>query len=241
MNAPDASPDTAAPEAAPPAPRNNNKGRRRGGSPAKAAGAERKVHPLLEKLAALYPKLFGARFLPLQRGVYEELLARHPEELPADELKVALGLHARSGRYLQAIAERLPRHGLDGEVVEPVAPEHVHHAIVELYRRRQARTPNEDLRPKLVARLAEAIEASGLDRAAYTEQVRVSRPEALLLLDEAFAEHGRRVARREALQRAFEASGQPTVEAFAEMYGMDLDETRRLLAQAKASAGPKNS
>jgi len=71
--------------------------------------------------------------------------------------------------------------------------------------------------------------------------VRVSRPEALLLLDEAFAEHGRRVARREALQRAFEASGQPTLEAFAEMYGMDLDETRRLLAQAKASAGPKNS
>jgi len=199
------------------------------------ARPERQVHPLLEKLAALYPQLFGARFLPLQRGVYEELLARHPEELPADALKVALGLHARSGRYLQAIAERHPRHGLDGQVVEPVAPEHVHHAIVELYRRRQART-QDDLRPKLVAQLAEAIEASGLDRIAYTEQVRVSRPDALALLDEAFAEHGRRVARREALQRAFEASGQPTLEAFAEMYGMDLNETRRLLGPARKAA-----
>ena len=210
---------------------------RAGNAPAAAAQKpaanrrERTVHPLLEKLAALYPHLFGARFLPLQRGVYEELLARHPEELPDAELKVALGLHARSGRYLQAIAERQPRHNLAGEVVEPVAPEHVHHAIVELFRRRQGRT-QDDLRPQLVARLAEAIEASGLDRATYTEQVRVSKPEALALLDEAFAAHGQRVARREALQRAFEASGQPTVEAFAEMYGMDLKETRRLLKPA---------
>lgn len=191
---------------------------------------QRTVHPLLEKLAALYPQLFGARFLPLQRGVYEELLARHPQELPADELKVALGLHARSGRYLEAIASRLPRHGLDGQVVEPMAPEHVHHAIVELYRRRQARAPQEDLRPKLIARLVEAIDASGLDRATYTERVHVSRPEALALIDEAFAAHGQRVARREALQRAFEASGQATVDDFAAMYGMDPAETKRLLA-----------
>ncbi|MFT4268938.1 MAG: ProQ/FINO family protein [Xenophilus sp.] len=226
--------DAAASKARPPATRNSRRGNGRG----KAQPAERKVHPLLEKLAALYPQLFGARFLPLQRGVYEELLARHPDELPADELKVALGLHARSGRYLEAIASRLPRHGLDGQVVEPVAPEHVHHAIVELYRRRQARAPQEDLRPKLLARLVEAIEASGLDRVAYTEQVRVSRPEALALLDEAFAEHGRRVAKREALRRAFEASGQPTLEAFADMYGMDLNETRRLLGpDRKAAAG----
>jgi sRNA-binding protein len=193
---------------------------------------ERQVHPLLEKLATLYPQLFGARFLPLQRGIYEALLERHPEELPKEELKIAMGLHARSGRYLEAIAARHPRHNLDGEVVEPVAPEHVHHAIVELFRRRQSRT-QEDLRPQLIARLVDAIDASGLEREAYTEQVRVSQPQALALLDEAFAERGRRAAKREALLRAFEASGQPTVEAFAEMYGMNLGETKRLLAQAK--------
>jgi sRNA-binding protein len=204
-------------------------------TPAPAATAprrERQVHPLLEKLATLYPHLFGARFLPLQRGIYEALLERHPEELPKEELKIAMGLHARSGRYLEAIAARHPRHNLEGEVVEPVAAEHVHHAIVELFRRRQART-QEDLRPQLIARLVDAIDASGLEREAYTEQVRVSQPQALALLDEAFAERGRRAAKREALLRAFEASGQPTVEAFAEMYGMNLGETKRLLAQAK--------
>ena len=235
---PPTAPESASAPAPAPAPArgSNNKRRARGGRGNKSAApatssaptAGRQVHPLLEKLAALYPHLFGARFLPLQRGVYEELLARHPEELPATELKVALGLHARSGRYLDAIAQRLPRHNLAGEVVEPVAPEHVHHAIVELFRRRQGRT-QEDLRPKLVARLAKAIEASGLDRAAYTEQARVSKPEALALIDEAFAAHGRLTARREALQRAFAASGETSVDAFAEMYGIPLDEARRFL------------
>lgn len=201
-----------------------------------AQKAERQVHPLLEKLAQLYPHLFGARFLPLQRGIYEELRARHPEELPEAELKVALGLHARSGRYLDAIAQRLARHNLEGAAVEAVAPEHVHHAVVELFRRRQSRT-QEDLRPKLIARLAEAIEAAGLDRAAYTEQVRVSKPDALALIDEAFAEHGRQTARREALQRAFEASGQTDVDAFADMYGIAPGEARRFL-KAKPAAAP---
>lgn len=214
------------------------KGKRPGRGGPGNARPERQVHPLLEKLAELYPQHFGARFLPLQRGVYEELLARHPEELPQDELKVALGLHARSGRYLDAIASRLPRHNLDGEVVEAVAPEHVHHAIVELHRRRQART-QEDLRPKLIARLADAIAASGLDRAAYTEVVRVAKPEALALIDEAFAEFGRQTARREALQRAFAASGQSSVEAFAEMYGIPLAEARRFLqTPAPAQSDP---
>lgn len=215
-------------------------GQRRQAQPARPARAERQVHPVLEKLALLYPHLFGARFLPLQRGVYEELLARHPEELPDAELKVALGLHARSGRYLDAIASRLPRHSLDGAVVEPVAPEHVHHAIVELHRRRQGRT-QEDLRPKLIARLVEAIEASGLDRAAYTEQVRVSKPDALAMIDEAFAELGGITARREALQRAFAASGQTDVDAFADMYGIPVGEARRFLkaqAQPPVAAAP---
>lgn len=208
-------------------------------APAPAAATprrERQVHPLLEKLATLYPHLFGARFLPLQRGIYEALLERHPEELPKEELKIAMGLHARSARYLEAIAARHPRHNLDGEVVEPVAPEHVHHAIVELFRRRQSRT-QEDLRPQLIARLADAIDASGLDRSTYVEQVRVGRPDALALIDEAFAEHGRRQARGEAVRRAFAASGQTDVDAFAAMYGIPSGEARRLLKKTPAGPG----
>jgi ProP effector len=57
---------------------------------------------VLEQLFALYPKMFGARFLPLKLGAYQDLLAAHPEAFKKEDLKVALGLHARSTRYLEA-------------------------------------------------------------------------------------------------------------------------------------------
>lgn len=179
----------------------------------------REVHPVLEKLFELYPKMFGAQFLPLKLGAFQDLLAENPEVFKRDELKVALGLHARSTRYLECVAAGLPRHNLQGEPVEPVAPEHVHHAILEVFRRRQARS-KEDLRPKVRARLVAAIEASGLGREEYAERTRTQDEAANALLDEAFAEIAVQTAKREALMRAFEASGK-TVEQFAEMYGMN--------------------
>ncbi|EJL87391.1 activator of osmoprotectant transporter ProP [Polaromonas sp. CF318] len=179
----------------------------------------REVHPVLEKLFELYPKMFGAQFLPLKLGAFQDLLAENPDTFKRDELKVALGLHARSTRYLECVAAGLPRHNLQGEPVEPVAPEHVHHAIMEVFRRRQARS-KEDLRPKVRARLVAAIEASGLSREAYAERTRTQDEAANALLDEAFAEIAVQTAKREALMRAFEASGK-TVEQFAEMYGMN--------------------
>jgi hypothetical protein len=45
------------------------------------------------------------------------------------------------------------------------------------------------------------------------------------LLDEAFAQIGERKARREAVRRAWQASGK-SVEEFAEMYGMKLADVR---------------
>jgi ProP effector len=179
----------------------------------------REVHPVLEKLFELYPKMFGAQFLPLKLGAFQDLLAENPDTFKRDELKIALGLHARSTRYLECVAAGLPRHNLQGEPVEPVAPEHVHHAILEVFRRRQARS-KEDLRPKVRARLVAAIEASGLSREAYAERTRTQDEAANALLDEAFAEIAVQTAKREALMRAFEASGK-TVEQFAEMYGMN--------------------
>lgn len=205
--------------------------------PARQAGQPRKVpparpvNPVLERLFELYPKMFGARFLPLKLGVYQELLAQHGDEFKKEDLKLALGLHARSTRYLEAVAAGEKRHGLDGEPVEDVAPEHVHHAIMEVFRRRQARS-KEDLRPWLLARLVAAIEASGLSREAYAERVPVQEPQAVAALDEAFAALAERVARREALLRAFEASGR-SVEEFAGMYGMDPAQVSEALAHRK--------
>jgi len=197
----------------------------------------REVHPVLEKLFELYPKMFGARFLPLKLGAFQDLMAENPEVFKKDELKVALGLHARSTRYLECVAAGLPRHNLQGEPVEPVAPEHVHHAIMEVFRRRQARS-KEDLRPKVRAQLVAAIEASGLSREAYAERIRTQDENATVLLDEAFAEIAVRAAKREALVRAFEASGK-TVEQFAEMYGMAPAEVAQAVERSRPVGAPQ--
>jgi ProP effector len=185
----------------------------------KAPRAPRPAHQVLERLFQLYPKMFGARFLPLKLGVFQELLALHPDEFKKEDLKAALGVHARSTRYLESVAAGHKRHDLNGVPVEDVAPEHVHHAIMEVFRRRQARS-KEDLRPWLRSRLVEAIQASGLAREAYMERVHAQDELSVSALGEAFAEMAEQAAKREAVRRAFEASGR-SVEEFADMYGMD--------------------
>ena len=193
----------------------------------KAPRAPRPAHQVLERLFQLYPKMFGARFLPLKLGVFQELLALHPDDFKKEDLKAALGVHARSTRYLESVAAGHKRHDLNAVPVEDVAPEHVHHAIMEVFRRRQARS-KEDLRPWLRSRLVEAIQASGLAREEYLERVHAQDELSISALDQAFAELAEQAAKREAVRRAFEASGR-SVEEFADMYGMDLAAVRRSL------------
>ena len=195
---------------------------------APARKAPRPVHPLLHKLFELYPRLFGARFLPLKVGIFEDLLAAQPQALPADELKVALGLHTRSTRYIESVAAGLPRHDLQGNAVEPVAPEHVHHAILELYKRRSGKEP-EKARRHAVEQLAAAIDASGLGREGYRERFTSPDDNLHAMLEEALSMVAEKGARRQALQNAFKASGK-TVAEFADMYGLDPREAKRLLA-----------
>ena len=225
-------------------------GRKPEGAPVSAPAAAQapsqpRVHPALEQLAGLYPHLFGAVFRPLKRGIFQDLLAAHPDAFEREALKVALGIHTRSTRYLQTVAAGEQRHDLQGQPVEAMAPEHVHHALLEVYRRRknQKGRPTEDLLPKLRNRMIAAFEASGLTREAYTELVMGRDDAANAILEEAFAEWAARNAKAEALLRAFEASGS-TLEQFADMYGMDPRSTgqqlerARKLAAAKAAAQP---
>lgn len=243
-------PPTAQPElsaAVPPQPGNirGDRGRKAGANatagtrperPRGAGGprAPREVHPLLQRLWELHPRLFGARFRPLKLGIFEDLMARHPGEFKKDELKQALGQHVRSTRYLEAVAQGDARCDLEGNPVGEVAPEHVHHAIMEVFKRRQGRDAAA-ARAWAVARLVPAIQASGLDRDAYLERVHARDDVALALLDEAFAQVAEQTARREALLRAFRASGKP-VEQFAEMYGLDAEVVREALARTTTPA-----
>ena len=197
---------------------------------AKAAPAAPR-HPLLVQLGEWHPELFGDEPRPLKRGIYEDLMAAHGEALSAEELKAALALHTRSTRYLNVLASGQPRRGLDGQAVEPVAPDQRFHAIVEVHRRRQQRSP-EDMKPQLQQRIVRAFEASGLGREAYAALVR-GRDEAINAITEAaLDEASTRIAREAALLRAFEASGQE-LEAFASGYGMPTDEARRMLERAR--------
>lgn len=213
---------------APRAPRTNRAPRKPSRPPAAAAPQ----HPVLVRLAAWYPVLFGDPPLPLKRGVFEDLMAAHGEDLTEAELKAALALHTRSTRYLHAVSSGAPRHGLDGQAVEPVAPEQRHHALVEVFRRRQARSP-QDLTPQLRQRIARAFEASGLGREAYATLVR-GRDEQLNALTEAALEDtSARMAREAALLRAFESSGQSEA-AFADAYGLPASDVRQMLERARA-------
>lgn len=219
--APQPTPETDAGTAANAAPQGGRKGKSR---PPKSD-----VMPVLEQLAALYPALFGAQFLPLKRGIFQDLMDAHPETFEREALKAALSLHTRSTRYLSAISSGAQRHDLQGQPVETMAPEHVHHALLEVFRRRQARTPD-DLRPKLRQRIAQVFLASGLSAVDYADLVRSRDDEANALLDLALADAQAQAAKSEALQRAYSTSGK-TVEAFAAMYGLDPQAVARTLAR----------
>lgn len=186
---------------------------------------------LLEQLALWYPKLFGAQFLPLKRGIFQDLLDAHAASLQPEALKAALAQHTRSTRYLAAVAQGLPRHDLLGQAVEAMAPEHVYHALLEVFRRRQARA-GEDLGEALRRRIVQAFERSGLGAEAYAARVRGRDEAANALLDAALAAARADAARGEALLRAFEADA-VAPEVFADRYGMDAAVAAQLLARAR--------
>ncbi|MDZ4280643.1 MAG: ProQ/FINO family protein [Hydrogenophaga sp.] len=206
----------------------------RGGANQPANTAPARHHPMLDQLAELYPALFGAEFLPMKRGIFQDLLEAHPDTLDKEGLKAALALHTRSTRYLTAVASGQPRCDLSGQPVEDLAPEHVHHALVEVFRRRQGRAP-QDLKPKLRQRIEQAFEASGLGAEAYAALVQTRDETVNALTQEALDAVVARAAKDAALLRAFEASGK-TVDEFADMYGMGGADANRTLERARARA-----
>lgn len=192
----------------------------------------REVHPVLAQLAQLHPVLFGETVQPLKRGTYQDLLALHGEVLDKAGLKVAMAIHTRSTRYLNAVASGAARHDLQGNPVEAMAPEHVFHALVEVFKRKKPRD-GEDLQVKLRRRMGMAFMDSGLSRDAYLEVVQVRDEATQTLLDAALDEVAEQDAKAEAVQRAFTGSGAASIEAFADMYGMNPHAVQRQLHRAK--------
>lgn len=180
----------------------------------------REIHPVLVQLGQWYPALFGATVLPLKRGIFQDLLDAHADNLDKAGLKTALSIHTRSTRYLNSVASGAARHDLQGHVVEMVAPQHVLHALLEVFKRKKPRD-GEDLQAKLRRRIGLAFIASDLTREAYLECLQLRNESALATVDAALAEVAEQDARAEAVQRAYIASGVDNVQIFAEMYGMN--------------------
>jgi ProP effector len=195
------------------------------------APAPQRTHPVLDRLAELYPALFGENLRPLKRGIFQDLIAAHPDDLPADGLKAALALHTRASRYLTVVASGMQRHDLSGQPVEDLTPEQIHHALIEVFRRRGSRS-REDLRPKLRQRILQAFEASGLGAEEYALRVRGRDEEVNQLTQDALAAATELAARDAALLRAFEASGK-SLNEFADMYGLHVLDANRTLERAR--------
>jgi sRNA-binding protein len=215
-------------------PRQGGRGHGPRNGPAKSPKAAKPLHPVVAQLVELYPALFGPKLLPLKRGILHDLLAAHPEQLTKEGLKEALGLHTRSTRYLTAMASGQPRHDLGGNAVEAVAPEHQHHALLEVFKRKHQRT-GQDVRAELRSRMVQAAEASNLPPLDYAQRVRTRDEAANAILDDAMADLASRVARDQALLQAFDASGK-TVNEFADMYGLHPIEAAATLNRARARA-----
>ncbi|WP_343292131.1 ProQ/FINO family protein [Vandammella animalimorsus] len=205
-------------------------------------GRNTAAHALLAELAQRYPKLFGEHPLPLKRGIFQDLVNAHPE-LEAEALKQALGLHTRSQRYLQAVANNQARRDLQLHAVEPMAAEHSFHALAELYRRKQrraAQAAQESQRPALqeqarewfMQRLGKAIERSGLAAQAYAQAIQSRDPDIQAMLQTAIEQATLQAAREQAMLEAFEASG-AELSQFAEMYGQTLQATEHMLMRAR--------
>lgn len=87
---------------------------------------------LLKKLQQDFPSFRDC--LPLAIGIDKQLIARQPD-LPRKVLRIALGQHTNSLRYLKALEKATHRFDLDGQPAEALTDEHRKHAATVLRER----------------------------------------------------------------------------------------------------------
>lgn len=94
-------------------------------SPEPSAPPGQKARQLLKELQEKFPVFRDC--LPLAIGIDKQLLARLPN-LERKPLRIALGIHTHSLRYLKATARATTRVDLDGQPAGEITPTHRSHA-----------------------------------------------------------------------------------------------------------------
>ena len=97
-------------------------------APSPAQDARQLIKKLQEEFAVFRD------YSPLAIGIDRQLLARQPE-LERKTLRVALGMHTNSLRYLKSMEKATQRLDLDGQCVAEVTEEHRRHAVETLRER----------------------------------------------------------------------------------------------------------
>ncbi|MDR1708905.1 MAG: ProQ/FinO family protein [Candidatus Accumulibacter sp.] len=119
--------------------------------PAVASGQE--ARDLLKSLQQKYPVFRECK--PLAIGIDKQLLALEAD-LPRKTLRLALGMHTHSSRYLRAMEKADRRFNLDGSPGSEVPEEHRRHAADAL--RERARKEAERRQAEIRAKQEEAAE-----------------------------------------------------------------------------------
>ncbi|MGS0742294.1 ProQ/FINO family protein [Glaciimonas sp. GG7] len=145
---------------------------------APAQSARILLKELQEKFAAF------REYMPLAIGVDKQLIARCPE-LSRKVLRMALGMHVNSLRYLKGMEKATVRFDLDGNTADEVTDEHRKHAS-EILRERFKKNA-EHRKVQLIAEGAQRV-AEAAARAAE-EELR-QRNEKLNALTEKFSRKG---------------------------------------------------
>lgn len=84
-----------------------------------------RVYEVLFEIRKRWPVAFSnERSSPLKIKIFDDICAAFPKT-NTREIKMSLGLHCRSDRYLRALIERLPRLDLDGHVTGEVTMDQV--------------------------------------------------------------------------------------------------------------------
>ncbi|MBL8397431.1 MAG: osmoprotectant transporter activator [Candidatus Accumulibacter sp.] len=125
-------------------------------------------HTLLKQLQQRFPVFRDA--LPLAIGIDKQILARHPE-INRKTLRIALGMHTHSLRYLKAMEKATIRHHLDGETAGEVPAEHRQHAMDQVRERlkkqaeqRKTQREADTIARKRAEKLDQLVEKFGRNR-----------------------------------------------------------------------------
>lgn len=188
-------------------------------------------------LRKLYPKVFDRNAaVPLQIGIFDELMKVHGNRLAKQVLRALLGMHTATKAYLIALAKGGPRYGLDGLPHGEVTEEEQRDAFERLEKLKAAAHADQ-MAQKHRSDLLKSYEKSGMSRAEFAERFEIAPHKLNSDLDKAKHERMQRNESRLKIVQRLENSGLP-VEEFAKKAKLPVGKVRtavQKVAEMRAS------